>query len=323
MSLILTQCSSPETWDAFNAESQQGNVFCSTAFINALSVDYELWFITKNGEHEAGVIILRQNNEPVMSPFPFTMYQGILFSQKIVSQQVHRRVKSMLELFEFMLLKLSTVHSRLSFCLNYSLIDIRGIQWFHYNEPHLGRFNIDLKYTGLIDSETSSDFETYLTTIRKVRRYEYRKALHDGLKVVISNDMDTLDYLHDLTFQRQGVQREESKKVLLRKITETALSRGYGELLICQTKDGTPASATLFLYDDKCGYYLFGANDPAYRNTGSGTFLLLENIRRCFERGLRYVDVCGINSPHRGDFKTSFNAVPVPYYVVTWERPKT
>ena len=26
----------------------------------------------------------------------------------------------------------------------------------------------------------------------------------------------------------------------------------------------------------------------------------------------------GINSPNRGDFKTSFNAMPIPFYEVEW-----
>lgn len=31
------------------------------------------------------------------------------------------------------------------------------------------------------------------------------------------------------------------------------------------------------------------------------------------------VGFVGINSANRGDFKTSLNAVPIPYFVVTWE----
>ena len=61
-------------------------------------------------------------------------------------------------------------------------------------------------------------------------------------------------------------------------------------------------------------YYLIGANDPNYRKDGTGGFVVLEQIRYCIEQGLSYVDFIGINSQLRGDFKTSFNANPTPYF---------
>jgi hypothetical protein len=64
------------------------------------------------------------------------------------------------------------------------------------------------------------------------------------------------------------------------------------------------------------------ANHPEFRKTGCGTYLMIENIRRWQRKGLAAVDFVGINSPNRGDFKTSFNAVPVPYFLATWEKPK-
>src|SRR5262249_12920131 len=85
---------------------------------------------------------------------------------------------------------------------------------------------------------------------------------------------------------------------------------------------GEVAGANLFLFDRSCGYYMFGANDPEYRKTGAGTLLLAHSIRHCMERGLESVDVVGINSPNRGDFKTSFNAAPSAYHVVTREAPE-
>ena len=70
----------------------------------------------------------------------------------------------------------------------------------------------------------------------------------------------------------------------------------------------------VFLFDDKTGYYLIGANDPDYRKDGSGAYILFEQIRHCIEQSLSYVDFLGINSPMRGDFKTSFNAEPLPFF---------
>ena len=84
-------------------------------------------------------------------------------------------------------------------------------------------------------------------------------------------------------------------------------------------RDGdTVVAATLFLHDDRSSYYLFGATDPAFRRTGAGTFVLLKMIERSLAAGTKEVDVVGVNSPNRGDFKTSFNARIEPFFICSF-----
>src|SRR6202008_3429589 len=103
---------------------------------------------------------------------------------------------------------------------------------------------------------------------------------------------------------------------LVERIASKAFSAGKGELTFCTLSNGELASANLFLKDKHTAYYLVGANDPEARNRGARVQLLLKKVEAAFGEGLAAVDVCGINSPARGDFKTSLNACPVPYFVV-------
>jgi lipid II:glycine glycyltransferase (peptidoglycan interpeptide bridge formation enzyme) len=234
---------------------------------------------------------------------------------------LHRRAKREIELTDFLLAELKNRSNLISFCLHYKVDDLRSFQWFHYHKPEKGQFKINLCYTGLIDLKPFSNFGNYLKTIRKVRRYEYRQAIKNKLEIETSDDIDKLEYLHHLTFKRQGIRRSKTTSQKLRNITKAVLSKGFGELLLCKDNKKRDLSATLFLYDRRGGYYLIGANHPDYRKTGSGTFLFLENIKRCIKRRINLIDVCGINSPQRGDFKVSFNAKQTPYFVVTWKKP--
>jgi hypothetical protein len=45
---------------------------------------------------------------------------------------------------------------------------------------------------------------------------------------------------------------------------------------------------------------------------------MLNLIRDAMEKGLKYVDFCGVNSPNRGDYKISFNAELKPYFVTNY-----
>jgi len=56
---------------------------------------------------------------------------------------------------------------------------------------------------------------------------------------------------------------------------------------------------------------LIGASDPEYRKFSTGGFVVLEQIRKFFEQDLDQIYFVGINSPNRGNFKTSFGGIPV------------
>ncbi|HPT40885.1 MAG TPA: GNAT family N-acetyltransferase, partial [Candidatus Gastranaerophilaceae bacterium] len=66
-------------------------------------------------------------------------------------------------------------------------------------------------------------------------------------------------------------------------------------------------------------YYLFGANDPEYRNLFGGNFLMLNMIRDAFENDIEKIDFVGVNSPNRGDYKLSYNGELKPYFILKLE----
>lgn len=315
----IDKCTDLSAWDAFVAASPHGSIFCRTPFLTALGVDFDLWVVSADGQPQVGAVVLRRGGDLLPAPYPFTMYQGVLLAATAAAAPPHERFRRLPELLDFTLRELSERYPTLSFCLHHAFEDLRGFQWFHYDEPHLGRFRVELQYTGLLDLGPHESFDHYLGTIRTTNRQLYRKTLHEGLTVEASADVDVLDRLHAQTFERQGVWRTPQQVVLLRSITAAALIGGFGELLVCREPGGEAVAATLFLHDERCGYYLFAGSNPQWRRANGGRLLVLENIRRCFARGLEWVDMCGVNSPKRGDFKTSFNAIPVPYFIATWE----
>jgi len=320
MLLEMVKCTDKSKWDEFVNDSPQGSVFCRTAFLDALGVDYDTWLLEDRGQSQLGTVILRKGEEILPAPHGLTMYQGPMFSKCVNAQPLHTRTTLILKLTEEFITYLSQRYDTLSFCLHYSHPDLRGIQWFNYHEPHKGQFSFSLAYTGLLDLKQFNELEEFLPNIRTTRRYEYRKALRDGMKVESSDDIDTMVYLHRLTYERTGLEQTEELSGTIRKIARTALDEKLGELLMCRNPSGEIVSATLFLFDERCAYYLIGANHPAQRNANGGTLLLIENMLLAKNRGLQWVDMVGINSPFRGDFKTSFNAAPVPYFIVHWNK---
>jgi lipid II:glycine glycyltransferase (peptidoglycan interpeptide bridge formation enzyme) len=76
----------------------------------------------------------------------------------------------------------------------------------------------------------------------------------------------------------------------------------------------------LFGRDAKRAYYLFGAGDPALRDTSCGTAVLWDAFAALARSGCRELDMEGVNSPKRGWFKLSFGAEILPYYQLVLEK---
>ncbi len=308
-----------DSWDRFVAASPHGAVFCCSAFLDALDLEWEVWQVgTPAGARAAAVVLRVADGTIAAQPQPFCLYQGLLVAGAEAAAS-HRRVKEHLEASE-LLVQAMAGGGRMSWCLHPSYADVRPLSWFNYHDPAAGLFRLDVRYTGYIDLTPGAGLEPVLAGSRSVRRQEFRKAAQ-RFRVEASSDLDLLDHLHGLTFSRQGLERSPRERVLLRSIAAAALRDGFGELLVARDQGGEPAGAVLFLFDASTGYYLVGANDPAYRAFGVSTLLFLRGVERAIARGCSRVDVVGMNSPSRGDFKTSFGAVPVPYFVANWERP--
>lgn len=318
-SYSLQICTDKQLWDDFVSTSPQNNLFCTTQFLDAWGKDYELLLVAKGDANLLGAVLVKdKDGQPTTQPL---MYHGVLFGRLVADCPNHKRVKKALELVNFLLVELEQRYSWISFSLHHSFEDVRSFQWFHYHEPEKGQFQIDVNYTGVLDLSQINDFEDLLMNARTVRRQEYRKCIKEGFKIEESGEIEILDKLHEKTFERQGMERTAGEKFMSNELAEKAISQNFGRLIVCRDKKGAPASAALFLFDNKCGYYFIGANDPEYRKYGTGTYVVFEQTRCCMEPGLDTIDFVGVNSPQRGDFKTSFNAVPIPYYTVTWQLP--
>lgn len=304
-----------QVWDAFVSTSQQRSIFVYTKFLDSLLANYDLVTCYEKGKIVAGAVLIYSDaGEPIDRPYPFTQYQGVLLADSS-SQSAHSQITHEFKVVEYFINQLTEHYNKCCFCHSWRLNDLRPFLWHNYHEPERGQFKVDLRYTGILDLKKYHDFDAYLSSIRLCRKQEFKKA-SQILKLEFSRDESILDNLHGMTFDRQSIERSNQDSVLVRSICQHAIAGEYGKMSVALL-DEIPASAVLFLYDDRTAYYLFGANDPAYRNTGAGSFLLLHMIKDAFENGMEEIDFVGVNSPSRGDYKISLNAELKNYLLTT------
>lgn len=321
MEFILTVSNDDSEWDALVAASPQGSVFSGSHYLRALGSPGIRYVIrTPHGEALACVAVMENVDAPGMhsAPFPFTPYQGILFGQTVAVQPRHKRVTTEFRLTDFIIQSLIERYGDFSMALSPAFGDLRPFLWHNYHQPDAPHFTIRNRYTAMLELN-GFQLDSYLKSIRAVRRQEFNKSTAE---IAATADVALFLGLYLKTFERQGIAVSGQQQALVRDICISALTHGYGRLSMAATASGV-ASMSLFIHDEHCAYYLFGANNPELRNSGASTALMVDNIRSMAERGITKLDFVGVNSPNRGDFKLSFNPELMPYHEVQLVAPPT
>jgi hypothetical protein len=329
MSYSLVPCTDMACWDEFVRTSPQGSIFCHSKLLEALGEPFDCWFVCdQSGPPLLAVPVQRRDGGPRFVPYDsyttyrFAIYQGPMLAAHVAAGATHDAVPQRLELLEFMLSQLSERYPRLAWVLHPALQDVRAFTWFNYHHEAGGRFVVSPRYTGIIDL-TLQHHDAYFQSVRRLRRREFKAAAQAGIICEPSTDIDLLDRLEDMVFERQALERTDDDRASRRALTESALRHGYGRMWVARLPSGEVATAYLFLVDERAGYHLFAGNHPDLRKSGATTYLMFYALEQLRREGKQWMDVIGLNSPRRGDFKTSFNAVPTLNFLVTWSRPQS
>lgn len=311
----LIECTDVSNWNEVIKKSQQFSIFSSSEFIESCGIIADRWFLFKNKKKCMAALIVEPKNPFFVAPYPYSVYQGIYFLDN--DNGVPSGSKTKLDELVVLLDILSQKYKSLSFSLHFSIKDIRAFQWFNYHDKMKCRYRIDVSYTGIVDISKYGSIDNYFNKIRKSRLQEFKKSISRNMTFIISSDIDVFIDLYIKTFQRQGIAIKSDNLIKVRGIVNAALKYKYGNLFLCLDENKVAVSASVFIYDAHYAYYLFGATEPNFRNSGASTFLMLNIFSYFNEIGIHKFDMVGVNSPQRGDYKMSYDAELLAYFNLT------
>jgi hypothetical protein len=301
------------TWDDFADKSPQGTVFCKSYFLESYKKNVKYLQCLKGEEVFGGFAFVETSRSIV--PMPYHVYCGIIFKD-ISYLKPYRQNEVRFSVSSSFAEHLFNNYNEIFFINHWDIIDLRPFEWFNYHEKEKGFYQIDVRYTSLLDISSARDVFNYSDS----RKQCLKKSADMHFLTKESSDIELLDKLHSLVFEKQGVAVGKEDRGYLLNICENLIKAGSGRLFVTSL-DGEPASASFFVYDKFRAYYLFGATDPRFKMFESGTRNLFDVF--CFlSEKLNYkeIDFVGVNSPQRGFFKMSFGGRIVPYYQVTKAR---
>ena len=318
---LLEEATPGPQWDAFVEASHTGTLFSLSSYLAAIRQPSRLFWCMRGKERRAAVAVMENEDCTAALLHDFVIHNGIIFGPVANKQNRSQVLSEQFEISEDVAAQLSRRYEKVELALAPQFTDIRAFLWHNYGEdgPH---YTADVRYTayadlaGFAEATVPEDIPLF-AEISYSRRQEVRKAAKSGVPTVESDDAAALAAFYAMTMGRQGITPEQEKLDELRDLTAALLTSGTGRLFVTSTPAGEPAAMALFGTDSKRAYYLFGAGDPAHRNTPCGTAVLWEGFTALARAGVTTVDLEGVNSPRRGWFKLSFGAEILPYYQLT------
>lgn len=314
-----------DDWDAFLDTAPDASVFIRSGYLANTGSRLGLYRCYNANELRAVVALVESPDGSSAILDDLVIYSGLCFGAPTNGQGRAQRISERHEIATFVAAELAARYRSVAFALSPSIDDIRPFLWHNYGEAG-GRYAVDVRYTSYLSigdfagAARLEDIAAYREATG-ARRQEIRYARRDGVVTEESADVAMFADFYRRTMERQGENVALPFLERMATLVAALIQQGAARMFVARTAAGEPGSIGVYAYDNRRAYYLFGANDPALRNTPAGTAVLWDAFVALSHQGITEVDLEGVNSPRRGWFKLSFGGSLVPYYQLSLENP--
>ena len=306
-----------EAWDKLTAKSPNSTVFATGEYLAAIRHPYSVYCICKGQEIRGGLVAPESADKENAVCNPLLVYTGVLFPAIAHNQNRAQITTERFEVCEAAAQALPALYKDIELALSPGVSDIRPFLWYNYGGE--GRHFIpSVRYTAEVPiaelAVKTMDESELFAQCAAARRQEVRYARQKGVTTTEEHLPEQFVEFYALTMTRQGIAVSEGYKDDMRHLITELGKAGKARMFVSRTAKGEMGSMAVMALDQYRAYYLFGANDPALRDTHCGSAVIWDAFTALAQDGVSLVDMEGVNSPRRGWFKLSFGACLQTYY---------
>ena len=293
--------------------SAQKNIFCTKEILKFFFIDLDLYTINKNDRIKSFVYLYKNKNELVSSE-PF-IYSGIINHPQL-NMKNSRYNNEVFKINELIINEIFSIYKNININLPIDFLDTRPFIWFNYGKKNKKKFLVSPCYTSIINIKSKKPKDVF-SEIDDVKRRDIKKVLNDkNYKISKKFNLPMIKKFYESTMKKN---RGNFDKYAFDKIfdfIETQINKNR----VIQTTTyylEKPLYSVLFLNDESSSCYLYGSGDVDTKNRYAGSLALWKAIEESIERKLDFVDLEGINSPYRGEYKLNFGGDIKNYYNIS------
>tara|TARA_B100001989_G_C24550713_1_gene474386 strand:+ start:62 stop:1051 length:990 start_codon:yes stop_codon:yes gene_type:complete len=319
----LEKCILDSEWDNFIDNSPDQSIFVSKIYLENINSNLGLFKCFKGQEIRAIVVLCEDEFNKKIVNNNLLIYSGICFGAPTNNQNYSQQISERHTITNYIINQLTNYYESLDFQLSPNFIDIRPFLWHNYGEKHSNKFKVDIRYTSYLNllsfkSSSSKDIELSLSNFSSSRRQQIRYTLKNNIITELSTDIKLFLSLYKKTLKKSDIELCPKYESNLCQLIKKLIDANKAKMYLSFSKDKIPASIAIIGFDKLRAYYLFGANNSDIKDETAGTAVLWHAFKELSAKGIKEIDLEGVNSPKRGWFKLSFGGELVPYFRIKY-----
>lgn len=301
-----------DIYKSFIILSPQKNVFCSKEILKFFFEDLDLYTVCKNDRIKSFIYLFKDKDGFVKSQ-PF-IYSGIINHPKLNMKNA-RYNNEVFKLNELIVNDIFINYKNININLPINFLDMRPFLWFNYGENNKKQFHVTPRYTSIIKIK-SIEHDVVFNEIDDVKKRDINKVLKDkNYRVSNKIDLNLIKKFYIDTMEKNKGSFDVYAFTKIFNFFETQITAG--KIIQATTYFlEKPLYSVLFLNDEDTSCYLYGSGNVETKNRYAGSLALWKAIEQSIDRKLSFIDLEGINSPQRGEYKINFGGNISSYYNV-------
>ncbi len=307
-----------ELWDKLVTHSKESTLFASSFYISACSQKIDRYFVYKGNQLKAGIYFPVIEKSIILSDL--LIYSGILFNDIDNQKNVKKNSEKFL-ITEFIIEFITQNYSQINICL-YNIKDLRPFLWKNYHSNKDKKFLINIQYTSILNIDElflrKKDYENDLfINMDSVRQSDIKKGIANikNLEFNYEGKINLFMNSYNKMMKDNGVLIPKTESEKIKKLIVNLISECNGNLFELRDKsDNKILYFCFFAYFKNEAYYLYGSGEKNNMTRYSATYCLWECFKFMSTKGISRVNLEGVNSPMRGQYKMSLGGKLKKYY---------
>jgi hypothetical protein len=288
-------------WNAFVDASPQGDVFCYSWWLDAITrSNFSVLVVLEDGEIVAGMPLPYDERKNINEP-PLTRTLGVLYKpQNSLTDHIYtsQKRKWLCSLLEHL-----PRDNFVQMCMHHNFSDWLPFRWKGFNQT--------TRYTYLLDYTNRSEDDLW-RQLNRGRKNIINRAIKNRIRVEETEDFELLYKFECLSYERQGLKFRIPFKVLNN--LDEAIKKNGKRIIFKALDDSDRIHALIYLaFNNKSAYYLLSGSDPEHRKAGGHTLVLWEAVR-FFRNKVDYFNFGGSDIQQIEEHIKGFGGVLTPYF---------
>lgn len=295
------------SWNAFVDSSPQGDVFCYSWWLDAITKsNFRIFAVIENGEILAGMPVAYDSNNKINEP-PLTRTLGVLYIPQRDLPECKQRSNQRKWLTA--ILDYIQLDDFVQMCTHHNFSDWLPFRWKGLKQT--------TRYTYLLNYKNKT-IDDLRKNLNRGRRNIINRAEKYQLKVEESDDFGLLYHFAELSYKRQGLKLKVPFADL--QILDEAIKKNGNRLILKAFDNYKRVHAMIYLaFSKRSAYYLLSGSDDNYRENGGHSLVLWEAVKY-FRDKVEYFNFGGSDIKRIEEHIRGFGGVITPYFHIYNDR---